>query len=57
MKQMKDLFIDPWWQSELQCHTELPPYLIIIDALDEIEADGGSMFLQVVLEIINCFPL
>ena len=57
MKQMKDLFSDPWQQSELQCHTELPPYLIIIDALDEIEADGGSMFLQVVLETINCFPL
>ena len=52
-KQMKDLFVGPWLQSEPQRHTELPPYLIIIDALDEIEANGGSMFLQDILETIN----
>ena len=56
-KQMKDLFVDPWQWSESQRHTELPSYLIIIDALDEIEADGGSMFLQVILETINQCPL
>jgi hypothetical protein len=32
---------------------ELPPYLIVVDALDEIEAEGGSIFLQQLLETIN----
>ena len=52
-RQMKDLLVDPWQQSEPNRHTELPPYLIIVDALDEIEADGGSMFLQEIIETIN----
>ena len=45
-KQMKDLLIGPWQQSESQRDAELPPYLIVVDALDEIEDDGGSEFLQ-----------
>ena len=52
-KQMKDLLVCPWQQSESRRHVELPPYLIVVDALDEIEADGGSMFLQSLLETIN----
>ena len=52
-KQMKDLLVGPWQQSESQRHVELPPYLIVVDALDEIEDDGGSMFLQSLLETIN----
>ena len=52
-KQMKDLLVGPWHQSESRRHAELPPYLIVVDALDEIEADGGSMFLQSLLETIN----
>jgi hypothetical protein len=56
-EQMKDLFVGPWQQSELRRHTELPPYLIIVDALDEIEADGGTMFLQDILQTINRRPL
>ncbi|KAF8155552.1 mycorrhiza-induced NACHT/WD-repeat protein [Crassisporium funariophilum] len=52
-KQMEDLLAGPWQQSESQRHKELPPYLIVVDALDEIEADGGSMFLQSLLETIN----
>ena len=39
--QLKDLLVGPW-----QRHAELPPYLIIIDALDEIKGDGGSVFLH-----------
>ena len=52
-KQMKDLLVSPWQQSESRRHVELPPYLIVVDALDEIEADGGSMFLKNLLETIN----
>ena len=32
---------------------ELPPYLIVVDALDKIEDDGGSKFLQSLLKTIN----
>ena len=39
-KQMKDLLVGPWKQSESERHVELPPYLIVVDALDEIEGDG-----------------
>ncbi|EDR01197.1 uncharacterized protein LACBIDRAFT_395446 [Laccaria bicolor S238N-H82] len=52
-KQMKDLLVGPWQQSESGRHVELPPYLMVVDALDEIEADGGSLFLQSLLETIN----
>ena len=56
-EQLEDLLVGPWQQSELQRHAELPPYLIILDALDEIEADGGSMFLQDIVKAINRRPL
>ncbi len=52
-KQMEDLFVGPWQDSEPRRHTELPPYLIVVDALDEIEADGGSIFLQDMIKTIN----
>ena len=52
-KQMEDLLVGPWQQSESQRHVELPPYLIIVDALDEIEDGGGSEFLQSLLKAIN----
>ena len=52
-RQMKDLLVAPWQLSESQRHVEFPPYLIVVDALDEIEVDGGSMFLQSLLETIN----
>jgi len=51
--QMEDMLVGPWQQSESRRHLELPAYLIVVDALDEIEAHGGSMFLQDVLETIN----
>ena len=52
-KQMKDLLVGPWQQSEPRRYAELPPYLIIVDALDEIEDYGGSEFLQSLLKTIN----
>ena len=52
-KQMPDLLVTPWQKSENLRDVELPPYLIVVDALDEIEDDGGSMFLRSLLETIN----
>jgi hypothetical protein len=52
-EQMEDLLVGPWQQSESRRHMELPPYLIVVDALDEVEAEGGSIFLQWLLETIN----
>ena len=44
--QLKCLLVGPWQQSEAMRAPELPPYLIVMDALDEIEGDGGLAFLQ-----------
>ena len=55
--QMKNLLVGPWQLSEASRHSELPPYLIVIDALDEIKGDGGSVFLRDLLLIINDYDL
>ena len=52
-KQMKDLLVDPWQHSASERFPELPPYVIIIDALDEIEGKGGSTFLRDLLKTID----
>ncbi|KAF5319337.1 hypothetical protein D9619_008898 [Psilocybe cf. subviscida] len=52
-KQVEDLLAGPWQQSVSQRHAELPSYLIVVDALDEIEAQGGSGFLCGMLETIK----
>ena len=49
--QMKDLLVDPW--RKLTEKHPAPPYLVIIDALDEIEGEGGSSFLRDLLETID----
>ena len=51
--QMKDFLVGPWQQSEATRPPELPPYLIVIDALDEIKDNGGSKFLRDLLTAIN----
>ena len=51
--QIKGLLVGPWHQSEATCRPELPPYLIVIDALDEIVGDGGSAFLRDLLNAID----
>ena len=51
-EQMEDLLSGPWQKSEAERH-ELPPYLIVIDALDEIEGQEGSAFLADLLKAIN----
>ena len=55
--QIRDLLIGPWQQSENARHPELPPYLIVIDALDEIKGDGGLAFLHDLLVAINEYNL
>ncbi|KAG6904819.1 hypothetical protein DXG01_006974 [Tephrocybe rancida] len=40
---MKDLLIQPWQPSKTERSLDAPPYLIVIDALDEIANNGGPM--------------
>jgi len=47
-KQMKDLLVDPWMQSVNDKHAGFP-FLVVVDALDEIEDRGGSTFLEELL--------
>jgi hypothetical protein len=52
-KQMKDLLVGPWQQSAGERPRELRPYLIVVDALDEIEDNGGLAFLQELLKTFS----
>ena len=56
-KQMKDLLVGPWQQSISERHSEFPPYLVIVDALDELNDQGGSAFLKELLDTINAVGL
>ena len=56
-KQMKDLLVGPWQQSISERSSEFPPYLVIVDALDEINDQGGSGFLKELLDTINVVGL
>jgi len=56
-KQMKDLLVDPWMQSLSEHRVELPPFLVVIDALDEIEDRGGSAFLKELLTMTDKYHL
>jgi len=54
--QLEDLLVRPWRESESDrlADPSIPPYyLIVIDALDEIDGKGGSDFLRDLLHIIN----
>ncbi|KAG6854404.1 hypothetical protein C0991_006946, partial [Blastosporella zonata] len=52
-EQMNDLLVDPWKKSAHKRSSDLPPYLVIIDALDEIDGEGGPEFLQELLKAID----
>ncbi|KAH0579479.1 hypothetical protein H2248_002338 [Termitomyces sp. 'cryptogamus'] len=52
-KQMNDLLVEPWQLSTSKGSRNLPPYLVVIDALDEIHNSGGSEFLQELLLTIE----
>jgi len=55
--QLKDLLVGPWQQSKGMRGPEQPLYLIVIDALDEIEGDRRSEFLQDLFTAINEYDL
>ncbi|KAG6876306.1 hypothetical protein C0992_000125 [Termitomyces sp. T32_za158] len=57
LEQMKDLLAMPWQKFWAKCAAHLPPHLIVIDALDEIEEKKGSDFLKELLTIINDYSL
>ena len=50
---MKDLLVGPWQRSANDHRPELPPYLVVIDALDEIEGEGGPECLQDLLMTVK----
>ncbi|KAF8661615.1 hypothetical protein AX14_007211 [Amanita brunnescens Koide BX004] len=50
---MKDLLVGPWQRSANDRRPELPSYLVVIDALDEIEGEGGPAFLRDLLMTVN----
>ncbi|KAH0584811.1 hypothetical protein H2248_008090 [Termitomyces sp. 'cryptogamus'] len=51
--QMDDLLVVPWQKCVKSCSPDLPPYLIVIDALDEIEGKAGAEFLRKLLITIQ----
>ncbi|KAG6864238.1 hypothetical protein C0991_011135 [Blastosporella zonata] len=54
--QLEGLLIGPWQASEserLSDSPTAPQYLIVIDALDEIDGNGGPEFLRNLLNVIN----
>jgi len=55
--QLEGLLIEPWQASEstrlANSSTPPPQYLIVIDALDEIDGTGGSEFLRDLLSVIK----
>ena len=54
--QLESLLFGPWEESEAarRADTSTPPhYLIVIDALDEIDGTGGSDFLRDLVNAIN----
>jgi len=52
-KQMKDLLVDPWMQSVSNYCAEFRPFLVVVDALDEVEDSGGSAFLEELLRMTD----
>ena len=54
---MKGLLVGPWQQSEATPGPKPPPYLIVIDALDEIVGNGGSTFLHHLLNAVDEYDL
>ncbi|KAF9472429.1 hypothetical protein BDN70DRAFT_887004 [Pholiota conissans] len=55
--QLQKLLIEPWMRVQSAEATQIPHFLVIIDALDEIDGQGGSEFLRDLLESINKYGL
>ncbi|KAJ7911359.1 hypothetical protein B0H13DRAFT_2272060 [Mycena leptocephala] len=52
-KQMKELLVNPWNRCLRDREFEVPPLLIIVDALDEIEDNEGAVFLAELLDVVR----
>ena len=51
--QLERLLIEPWKQAQSADPSQSLHFLVVIDALDEIEEQGGSEFLRELLDGIN----
>ncbi|KAF9472699.1 hypothetical protein BDN70DRAFT_900343 [Pholiota conissans] len=51
--QLQCLLVDPWKQVQSAELSKVSHFLVIIDALDEIEGEGGSEFLRDLLDSIG----
>ena len=51
--QLNGLLVEPWEQAKCADPSKSPRFLIVIDALDEIDGTGGSEFLRDLLDVIN----
>ena len=51
--QLESLLIKPWEQARHPDPSKPPRFLVVIDALDEIDGMGGSEFLRDLLDVIN----
>ncbi|KDR66511.1 hypothetical protein GALMADRAFT_106457, partial [Galerina marginata CBS 339.88] len=51
--QLEGLLIEPWKKAQPADASQSPCFLVVIDALDEIEGQGGSEFLRDLLDSIN----
>ncbi|KAG6874872.1 hypothetical protein C0992_006133, partial [Termitomyces sp. T32_za158] len=56
-KQIQDLLVTPWKKAVINDSLSQPSYLIVIDALDEIEDKGGQEFLYELLSALEKEPL
>ncbi|KAF5326801.1 hypothetical protein D9619_004041 [Psilocybe cf. subviscida] len=50
--QLRSIFVAPWLQSE-SVRASSAPYLIVIDALDELADDGSTNFLNSLFNLLN----
>lgn len=50
---VKEVLIGPWNKSIQSCGSRVPSLIVVIDALDEIEGNDGSEFLQDLIATIS----
>ncbi|RXW20163.1 hypothetical protein EST38_g5706 [Candolleomyces aberdarensis] len=56
--QLTQLLVRPWVESQSVLTSSTSPcYLIVIDALDEVEGHSGSEFLRALLDVINEYDM
>ena len=54
--QVRDLLVNPWLASAAARHEDPSSplyYLVVINALDEIEGEGGPEFLRALFDVLN----